>query len=51
MNTDVKIQNNFVPNKNTLKSKGSIDKFSISSSRMEMMSLSWVDNYVGRQLV
>ena len=27
-------------NKNTLKSKGSIDKFSVSSSRMEMISLS-----------
>ena len=39
-NTDIKIWNNFVPNKNTLKSKGSIDKFSVSSSRTEMMSLS-----------
>ena len=39
-NTDIKIRNNFDPNKNTLKSKGSIDKFSVSSSRTEMMSLS-----------
>ena len=39
-NTDIKIRNNFVPNKNTLKSNGSIDKFSFSSSRTEMMSLS-----------
>ena len=39
-NTDIKIRNNFDLNKNTLKSKGSIDKFSVSSSRTEMMSLS-----------
>ena len=38
--TDIKIRNNFVPNKNTLKSKGSIDKFSASSSRTEIMILS-----------
>ena len=29
-----------VPNKNILKSKGFIDKFSVSSSRAEMISLS-----------
>ena len=36
----INILNNFVPNKNTLKSKGSIDKFSVSPPRTEMMSLS-----------
>ena len=40
MNININIRNNFVPNKNTLKCKGSIDKFSVSSSRTEMMSLS-----------
>ena len=35
MNININIRNNFVPNKN----KGSIDKFSVSSSRTEMMSL------------
>ena len=40
MYINIIILNNFVPNKNTLKSKGSIDKFSISSSRTEMISLS-----------
>ena len=39
-NIHINIRNNFVPNKNTLKSKGSIDKFSVSSFRTEMMSLS-----------
>ena len=40
MNININIRNNFVPNKNTLKSKCSIDKFSVSSSRTEMMRLS-----------
>ena len=40
MYININILNNFVPNKNTLKSKGSIDKFSVSSSRTEMISLS-----------
>ena len=35
-NTDIKIRKIFIPNKN----KGSIDKFSVSSFRTEMMSLS-----------
>ena len=40
MYININILNNFVPNKNTLKSKGSIDKFSVSSSRTEMIGLS-----------
>ena len=40
MYININILNNFVPNKNTLKSKGSIDKFNVSSSRTEMISLS-----------
>ena len=40
MNININIRNNFVPNKNTLKCKGSIDKFSVSSSRTEIMSVS-----------
>ena len=37
---NINILNNFVPNKNTLNSKSYIDKFSVSSSRTEMISLS-----------
>ena len=37
---NINIRNNFVPNINTLKSESSIDKLIVSSSRMEMMSLS-----------
>ena len=40
MYININILNNFVPNKNTLKSNSSIDKFSVSSSRTEMICLS-----------
>ena len=40
MYININILNNFVRNKKTLKSKGSIDKFSVSSSRTEMIRLS-----------
>ena len=40
MYSNINILNNFVPNKNTLKSEGSMDKFSVSFSRTEMISLS-----------
>ena len=39
MYININIRDNFVPNKNTLKGKGSIDKFSVSSSRTQMMRL------------
>ena len=54
MYININILNNFVPY-NTLKSKGSIDKFSVSSSRTEMIrglgTLPFDNVYINRPIL